>query len=148
MLVTELSREQLVELKERFLVLLADEGIFAEVVQRDYDAPSYDDMANADAIVPDEAVFRELEGVNFTSDDFSDYATTIQQIYAYCTANIEDFDIMEREALRIIEDRSCSLYHAHEELYRKMEEKILEYCDQHNLNAEDYPTDDVFWDGD
>ncbi len=71
MLVTELSREQLTELKGRYLVLLADEGSFAEVMGKDYDAPSYWDMVNADDIVSDDVVFLEWEGVNFTAEDFS-----------------------------------------------------------------------------
>lgn len=70
MKVTELTRGQLRELKERYLILLADEGTFAEVVGRDYDEPSWGDLAEADGIVPDEVVFRQWEGVDFVPDDF------------------------------------------------------------------------------
>lgn len=68
--VRDLSREQLVELKQRYLTQLADEGTFAEVVGRDYDSPSYGDLADADEIVPDDVIYRQYEGVNFVKDDF------------------------------------------------------------------------------
>ena len=68
--VTELNREQLVQLKQRYLTILADEGTFAEVLGVDYGAPSWGDMANADEIVPDDVVFREWEGTDFVAGDF------------------------------------------------------------------------------
>jgi len=74
--VRELSREQMHELKERYLMQLADEGNFASVLNVNYDAPSYWDMANADEIVPDDVIFREYEGVDFVPDDF------------FCTADL------------------------------------------------------------
>jgi hypothetical protein len=73
--VLQLSREQIVELKGNYLMQLADEGTFAEVLGADYDAPSYWDMANADEIVPDDVIFKNYDGVNFVNDDF------------FCTAN-------------------------------------------------------------
>jgi len=74
--VTELTREQLTELKCNYLEQLADEGTFAEVLDVDYNEPSYFDLANADEIVPDCVIFRNYEGVCFVNDDF------------FCTANI------------------------------------------------------------
>ena len=68
--VRELSKNQMHELKENYLIKLADEGTFAEVMGVDYDAPSYGDLANADEIVPDDAIFREYEGIDFVPDDF------------------------------------------------------------------------------
>ena len=68
--VRELSKDQMYELKERYLMKLADEGSFAEVLDVDYDEPSYSDLANADDIVPDDVVFREYDGVSFVTDDF------------------------------------------------------------------------------
>ena len=76
MTLQELSKDQLHELKERYLMRLADEGTFAEVMRTDYDEPSYGDLANADEIVPDDVIEREYEGVCFVEDDF------------FCTANI------------------------------------------------------------
>ena len=73
--VHELSRDQIVELKCNYLTKLADEGGYAEVLNCDYNEPSYWDLANADDIVPDDVVFREYEGVCFVNDDF------------FCTAN-------------------------------------------------------------
>ena len=75
--VRELSREQLTELKQNYLMRLADEGTFAEVLCVDYDEPSYWDLANADEIVPDDVIFEEHEGTDFTSDDF------------FCTSGID-----------------------------------------------------------
>lgn len=68
--VTELTREQLVELKCNYMEMLADEGTFAEVLNRDYDEPSYADLAETDDIIPDEVIFRNYEGVYFVNDDF------------------------------------------------------------------------------
>lgn len=68
--VRELSREQLVELKGNYLTQLANEGIYASVLNVDYDEPSYWDLANADEIVPDDVVFRAYEGIDFVHDDF------------------------------------------------------------------------------
>lgn len=68
--VHDLSRDQLIELKQRYLSQLADEGSFAEVMDCDYDEPSYWDLANADDIVPDCVIFKNYEGVCFVPDDF------------------------------------------------------------------------------
>ena len=68
--VRELSKDQMHELKERYLMKLADEGSFAEVLDVDYNEPSYGDLANADQIVPDDVIFREYDGVCFVPDDF------------------------------------------------------------------------------
>lgn len=76
MTIKDLSKDQLHELKECYLMKLADEGTFAEVMGVDYDAPSYGDLADADEIVPDDVIEREYEGVCFVEDDF------------FCTANI------------------------------------------------------------
>lgn len=75
MTIKELSKDQLHELKERYLMKLADEGTFAEVLDVDYDAPSYGDLANADEIVPDDVIFREYDGIDFVKDDY------------FCTSN-------------------------------------------------------------
>ena len=70
MFITDLSREQLIELKQRYLSILSDEGSFSEVMGVDYDEPSCSDLANADSLVPDDVIFREWEGVSFVPDDF------------------------------------------------------------------------------
>lgn len=68
--VRELTREQLTELKGNYLIDLANEGRFAEAPGVDYDFPSWGDMANADEIVPDEVIFEEYGGTEFTEEDF------------------------------------------------------------------------------
>ena len=68
--IRELSKDQMHELKERYLMKLADEGSFAEVLDVDYNEPSYGDLTNADEIVPDDVIFREYEGICFVPDDF------------------------------------------------------------------------------
>ena len=68
--VNELNRDQIHELKEAYLVRLADEGTFAEVLGVDYDSPSYYDMANADEIVPDDVIFEEYACTDFVEEDF------------------------------------------------------------------------------
>ncbi len=73
--VLELSREQMIELKQNYLTQLADEGSYAEVLDVDYNEPSCWDLANADEIVPDCVIFKNYEGVCFVDDDF------------FCTAN-------------------------------------------------------------
>ncbi len=68
--VRDLNREQLIELKQQYMIQLADEGNFAEMFGVDYDAPSWGDMANADELVPDEVIFEHFEGSDFVDDDF------------------------------------------------------------------------------
>ena len=70
MTIQDLSKDQLHELKERYIMKLEDEGAFAEVMDVDYDEPSYEDLANADEIVPDDVIEREYAGVCFVEDDF------------------------------------------------------------------------------
>ena len=57
MSVEELNRDQLIELKQRYL----DEI---------YYGISYDQLASIDSIVPDEVVFNYYEGITFSEDDF------------------------------------------------------------------------------
>lgn len=87
MLVTELSREQLEELKEAYSVQLADtadEEIY------------YSDLANASEI-PDDIIFRHYAGVTFTDDDF------------LCTANknaLEREKVNDREADMVLAEKN------------------------------------------
>ena len=57
MRVYELTREQLVELKEAYLCWHSD-------------TISYGELAAADELVSDETVFEEYEATDFTDDDF------------------------------------------------------------------------------
>lgn len=69
--VRDLNREQLIQLKQAYMVQLADEGLFAEMFCVDYDAPSWGDIARADELVPDDVVFDHYEGSNFVEEDFA-----------------------------------------------------------------------------
>lgn len=77
--VYDLSREQLIELKCDYMSVLVNEGIFAEITGFDHDEPSYEDLANADEIVPDDVIFRNYEGVCFVPDDFFCSAEAIDE---------------------------------------------------------------------
>ena len=68
---SELTERQKTQLAGDYLVRLADEGVFAEVMGVDYDAPSYGDMAEALSLVPEDVMEREFGGISFTEDDFS-----------------------------------------------------------------------------
>ena len=68
--VRDLTRDQLMELKQNYLTTLADSGQYAEIMGVDYDEPSTGDLANADEIVPDETIFSYYDGVEFYGDDF------------------------------------------------------------------------------
>lgn len=55
--VRELSRDELIELKGRYLT-------------EHQPSVSYGDLANADTLVSDETIFAEYAGVHFVPDDF------------------------------------------------------------------------------
>ena len=68
--VTELSRAELIELKQNYMYELADCGEFAEVLNREYDEPAYADLADADEIISDKFIFEYYAGIGFVEDDF------------------------------------------------------------------------------
>lgn len=68
MLVADLSREELKELKESYLIELDDEGKLEEVAG--IEAIGYGTIENIDNIVPDSVVFNHYDGVMFVKDDF------------------------------------------------------------------------------
>lgn len=69
--IRDLSREELVPLKIAYLVQLANEGLFSEIVGVDYDYPSYGDIENADEIVPDDVIFDFYSDVDFCEEDLA-----------------------------------------------------------------------------
>jgi hypothetical protein len=75
--VTELNREQLTELKQNYYSELVNEGTFAEVIGRNYDEPSYDDLADADEIVSDDFIFEHYKEYEFNNGNF------------FCTADLD-----------------------------------------------------------
>ena len=70
MTVSELTREQLIQLKGNYMIELADSGEFAEVMGVDYDAPSWGDMFAADELIPDGVIFEHYGYIDFVEDDF------------------------------------------------------------------------------
>ena len=56
MTVHELTRDQLIELKQH---ILCEQG-----------SPSCGELADADELIPDETVFAEFDATDFTEDDF------------------------------------------------------------------------------
>lgn len=69
MRVDELSRQQLIELKQAYLTQLDDSGELEEVLG--CDSLSYSDLVNADDIVSDTLVLEHYEGMEFSEDDFT-----------------------------------------------------------------------------
>lgn len=70
MTVYDLNREQLTELKQAYYSELVNEGTFGEIIGRDYDEPSYYDLAMIDEIISDEFICEHYAGCIFTEDDF------------------------------------------------------------------------------
>lgn len=68
--VHELNADQLRQLKERYLIGLADDGHYAETMQVDYDEPSYWDIYHAEELVPNEWLYEQWEGHEFSEGDF------------------------------------------------------------------------------
>jgi len=64
----ELTTDQMNELKINYMMELADAGIFADILGKSYDYPSWGDIAFPD--VPDDMIHKRYEGVAFTEDDF------------------------------------------------------------------------------
>ena len=62
MKVTELNRDQLVELKQRYLT---------DWYNGYGQCPSWEELANADTIVSDETIQDYFDGIEFVPEDFS-----------------------------------------------------------------------------
>ena len=68
--VTELTRDELIELKQNLMFELADCGEFAEVMNREYNEPAFTDLANADELIDDEAIYLHYAEIGFVEEDF------------------------------------------------------------------------------
>lgn len=68
--VTELTRDELIELKQNYLIQLSDCGEYAEIMGVEWDAPSWGELAAADEIISDEIVFEHYSGIGFVEEDF------------------------------------------------------------------------------
>lgn len=74
MVVKNLSRDQLIELKQAYLINLDNNGTLNAVLYNDNDCDdslSYNELTNADKLVSDDVILREYDGVQFTNEDFS-----------------------------------------------------------------------------
>ena len=69
MTVFDLDRDQMIFLKQAYMIELSDCGEFAEVMNVDYDAPSWGDLAAADELIPDSFIYEHYDCV-FSEDDF------------------------------------------------------------------------------
>lgn len=70
MTVYELTREQLCELKERYMIMAAEQGDYSELFGVTWDFPSWGEIAMCDELVPDEVIFENYELYTFGEDDF------------------------------------------------------------------------------
>lgn len=68
--VLDCNRDQLIALKQQYLTQLADVGEYEAATGFDRSEPSWDDLAAADEIVPDDVIFDNFDGYTFTDDDF------------------------------------------------------------------------------
>ncbi len=62
MKVTELNRDELTELKQRFLM--------EKRAEEHEDEPSYGELAQIDELVSDDEVYAEYDYIDFVKDDF------------------------------------------------------------------------------
>lgn len=69
--VSDLTRDQMVELKQRYLCEIADAGLYSEAFHVDRNSPSYGDVfVNADDMASDSEVSKHYAGMSFAQDDF------------------------------------------------------------------------------
>ena len=70
----------------------------------------------------------------------------IETLYNYCAVMIEHFSMKEYLALDVIDRDRCPLYMASERLYNEMEDAISDYCEDNEIDLEEYDIDveDVF----
>ena len=90
----ELNNEQIKSLKCDYMMRLAEQGSFAEVVGRDYDSPSWEDLARADEIIPYDVIEREFEGVEFTDDDFPAVVTLDNRMIKQTIGNLTGYKML------------------------------------------------------
>ena len=68
----ELTPEQKIQVKQNYMVRLADKGMLMQFLQgeehEEERGPSWDEMADADKLIPDDLMRRE--GVDYVEDDF------------------------------------------------------------------------------
>ena len=63
----------------------------------------------------------------------------------YCKQEIWDYDMKVDIALGYINRMRCPLSMAFPTLYNEMEEAIGEYCEDNELDAEEFDVEEIFW---
>jgi hypothetical protein len=63
----------------------------------------------------------------------------------YCRQEIWDYDLKCEIALGYIDRMRCPLSMAGINLFDEMQEKIEEYCEDNNLNPDDFDVEEIFW---
>jgi len=70
----------------------------------------------------------------------------IETLYNYCAVMIDHFNLKEFLALETIDRDRCPLSMANERLYNEMESAISDYCEDNEIDLEEYDidTEDIF----
>lgn len=69
----------------------------------------------------------------------------LKEIAAYCAANIEDWEPRVQIALGIIERNRCPLSMADASLYGQIRDCIDEWCEDNDMDGEDFDEEDVLF---
>ena len=93
MKVYELSRDQMIELKQRYLMDQYEDRHLGE--------PSYDELATVDSDITDNEIYQVYSGIEFTNDDFF---CTAGQEEEYSDTTLEDKLLALEARVRFIQD--------------------------------------------
>lgn len=63
----------------------------------------------------------------------------------YCKSNIEDFSPRMKRAWKKIGQYRCPLSYADYELFSDMQDALEDYCEDNELNSEDYDIEEIIW---
>lgn len=67
--IDDLNRNQIIELKERYMIELAVEGVYGEIMGTG-ESPSLGEIANADNLIDDAIILERYQDTVFSEDDF------------------------------------------------------------------------------
>ena len=133
----ELTPEQKLQVKQDYLVRLADKGMLMQFLQGDEHeeerGPSWEEMADADKLVPDELI--RSEGVDYVEDDFGPDGYEVRdcdKILRWAVANInykkfkESYPNFHPEKVWVDSAINMALDWAREAVARKCSELVME----------------------
>lgn len=66
------------------------------------------------------------------------------EIAKYCHEHIENYDLKAELAFDIIDKWRCDL-HTASGLYEEIADCIEEFCEDHELDSEDFDVEEIFW---